>query len=152
MSERDDAIAEVKANCEATSNPTLTDPEIGVLVDNQLIAKTWAANTPFKYGDYIYPTVRNGLKYRVTRPGTTGADEPSWPNADTTLISGTVTLEFAGNELPSTYDIRAATIAGWRKKAGRAAKFMKTGGMDMSVIHDHCLNMVEEWSAVALVG
>lgn len=47
---------------------------------------TWAALTAYLTNVYRKPTVPNGLRYKCTRAGTSGAVEPTWP----TTLAATV--------------------------------------------------------------
>lgn len=54
-------------------------------------ASTWGSGITYSVGDYVLPTVANDYMYRVTTPGTTGGDEPSWSlTAGNVVTDGTV--------------------------------------------------------------
>lgn len=148
---RELALQQLRLLCEPDVNPVLGNEELEQILDINLRVSSFAASTVFKAGDIVYPTTPNGFKYRVIRSGTTGT-EPTWPMDDGVVLSGNVTFEFSGNELPSTYDLKAAAQAAWRKKAAKASKLMKTGGMDMSIIYKNCLDMVSEYDTPLIGG
>jgi len=51
----------------------------------------WSASTAHSLGDLVQPTTHNNFYYQVTRAGTTGATEPTWPTTvDATIDDGTV--------------------------------------------------------------
>lgn len=51
----------------------------------------WSASTAKTVGQWVHPTTSNGLFYRCTTAGTTGATEPTWPTPlGSTVTDGTV--------------------------------------------------------------
>lgn len=60
---------------------TALDPQY---VMANLLSTTWQPNTAYTEFQYVRPTVDNGLMYRCTQDGTSGATEPVWP----TVIGG----------------------------------------------------------------
>lgn len=67
---------------------TALSPE---LVMANLLATTWAPNTNYSLFQYVQPTTPNGMLYRVSQEGTSGATEPIWPTtAGQTKTDGTV--------------------------------------------------------------
>ena len=52
----------------------------------------WQANTAYNEGDVVRPVgTRNGFVYKCTTPGTSGANEPTWPTTeDETVEDGSV--------------------------------------------------------------
>jgi hypothetical protein len=151
--EREDALEELRSECAPDQLPTLDDSELEKILDKHIRVKTWTANTFFRVGTIVYPTVRTGTKYRVIRAGTTGATEPGWSTVDgSTISSGSVTFDSDGDEFLSIYDMRAAKEAAWIRKAGKATRFMKTGGMDMSAIQKNCLEMAKQFETPLLGG
>lgn len=67
---------------------TALSPE---LVMANLLATTWAPNTNYSLFQYVQPTTPNGMLYRVSQEGMSGATEPAWPTvAGQTRTDGTV--------------------------------------------------------------
>jgi len=57
----------------------------------------WAASTAYTVGKVVRPTTGNGLLYRCTVAGTSGAAEPAWPvTIGLTVTDGTVTWACEG--------------------------------------------------------
>lgn len=107
-------VARVQLHAQTTLEPTLTTAEVEAIVRRTARAATWAATTALAFGAYVIPTAAKltGRRYRVTKPGTTGATEPTWSEVDgDTLTSGTVTFEEAGLLRGSVYDERKAIEA-----------------------------------------
>lgn len=64
-----------------------------------LLATTWAPNTNYSLFQYVQPTVPNGMLYRVTQEGTSGATEPEWPTVvGQTKTDGTVRWTAASSD------------------------------------------------------
>lgn len=56
-----------------------------------LLAQTWQAATAYSLFQYVMPTTNNGLMYRVSQEGISGATEPVWPTViGQTITDGTV--------------------------------------------------------------
>jgi len=53
-------------------------------------ASTWASGVPYVVGDYVKPVVDNGMIYKVTFAGTTGATAPSSTTEGNVVTDGTV--------------------------------------------------------------
>jgi hypothetical protein len=151
--EREFALAELRRLCEPESTPQLEDTEVEQILDSKLRAHSWLATTYYRAGVSVYPTVRNGRRYVVKIPGISGATEPtSWSTIDGgTVISGGITFEEAGPEFVQLYDMDAAAREAWEKKAAKASRLMKTGGMDMTKIFENCMKMRDMYQT-ALVG
>lgn len=84
------------------------------LADNGGVAMLpWAASTAYTLGQYVLPYPNNGLIYKVTTAGTTGASLPTWPTTEgATVVNGTVTFTaqapLAATWLPLTQGINPA--------------------------------------------
>lgn len=71
----------------------------------------WQASTAYSLEDYRVPTEDNGYCYECTTEGTSGLNEPSWPNVvNKTVQDGTVIWtcrekEGAANPLSVTLDL-----------------------------------------------
>lgn len=96
--------------------------ELDSIILDAKVASTWTSGATAAYGSLWMPTTRNGRIYRVTIGGTLGTTEPtSWPTYDYgSVVSGSVTLEDAGSQLPNIYDIRRACYLAWLLKAAKA--------------------------------
>lgn len=80
-----------------------SQPGYGMLVDQSpagavvspnvaLFPGVWVASTALSLSAYRSPVILNGLLYKVTTAGTTGATEPTWPTTiGGTVVDGTVT-------------------------------------------------------------
>jgi len=72
----------------SAKNPQPADYEITL---HYFDSETWEAETGYLEGEYAEPTVLNGLAYECTTPGTSGTEEPAWPEeAGETVEDGTV--------------------------------------------------------------
>lgn len=150
--ERENALEELKLYCDAENIPVIEDEELGTILDGNLLVSTWAAGVSLNASRYVYPTVSNGHKYRIVNPGITGTTEPAWSVFEgAQIIDNLVVFEEAGPLLAGVYDLQAAIRRAWEIKAGRASKFMATGGANMSVIYDHCQKMIDRYQS-AYVG
>lgn len=69
----------------------------------QMGATPFAPTTAYALNDLVYPTVPNGLVYKVTTAGTTGASEPTWG----LVIGGTTTSGTGGTQV--TFTAQAVT-------------------------------------------
>ena len=59
---------------------------------------TWAATTAYVVGDSVQPVTPNGNRYYCTVAGTSGASQPTWPTIGNTVVDGTVTWEYGGDD------------------------------------------------------
>lgn len=104
-------VADVQLLAQTTLEPTLTTAEVQAIVRETARASTWAAATAYAYDAHVVPTGANlnGRKYRVAVAGTSGAEEPDWPEIDgESFTDGGVTFEEAGPHTGSVYDKRKA--------------------------------------------
>lgn len=149
MAERDDVIAEVKRLAQTAADPVLSDPEVEAIVDAHLQASAWTAETEYAFGNEIRPTARNGHRYKVVTPGTSGVTEPTWLTGDFSRTSdSTVMWEEAGVDASSPYDVDAAVSEAWRQKAAKATEYF---GKDEQGIYQRCIEMSERYAPVVIV-
>lgn len=102
-----------------------TTRDLDAILENTKRAATFTTPTLYTVGQIVMPTTRNGYRYRVTVPGTSGT-EPTWPTTEQGRVeSGTnsplLTFEEAGPEYSSIYDLRAAAYAALDLKCMKAA-------------------------------
>lgn len=77
----------------------------------------WQASTEYTVGDVVRPSIRNNYVYKCITSGTSGTDEPVFPeNPGDTVVDGTVTWECVENlslcsvtALPDDYSIFFST-------------------------------------------
>lgn len=119
----------------------------------------WKPGTAYADGDTVVPTSRNGLRYRVSVAGVSGAEEPAaWP-ASGTLVDGGVTWEI-DTATPAawspTFDLAAAAAEGWRMKAGLVSDRFRFGddgdSYDRNQVFEHCARMAELYDRKAAGG
>lgn len=127
MSAWSDAFAELVRKVEPDRAPALTkgdgaspDPtkELDAVLLASVRGSTWIANTAYVYDQVVFPTVRNGHKYRVLTPGTSGATQPTWPDWGY-VTDGTVELYEDGADFPNIYDVRRAAYEALDRKVKR---------------------------------
>lgn len=156
------ARTELVSMCPPADHPVLTEDEIIAMVgyakrpdksgnspDNYV---PWTPNTLVRVGSLVVPTVRNGLVYRATVAGATGATEPTWPTAvgGTVSDAGASWERYAQSFWVPSWDLAAGAVHGWRLKSGKAASGYQfsDGGSSFSreQILEHCLKMVQVYS------
>lgn len=70
----------------------------------------WEAGVDYAYDQRVVPAERNGRVYRVVRGGTSGGEEPAWPDYEYGRVtSGSVVFKEDGTDAGGQYDVRAAT-------------------------------------------
>jgi hypothetical protein len=131
MSAWSDAFSEVKSVVEPDRDPQLdygdgvtANPvkELDAAILSSVRGVTWSASATLVYGQTVFPSSRNGHRYRVTAGGQLAATEPSWPTAqESSVTSGAVTLVEDGMDFDSIYDLRAAKYRALDKKVMKAA-------------------------------
>ena len=94
---------------EASSNPGVDQ----VTVTPTDSIDDWVTVTAYTLGKYIEPTTPNGLKYKCTTAGTTGASEPTWPTSGigSTVADGSVVWTLLGSRHETT-EIKLAATSG----------------------------------------
>lgn len=146
--ERDEALEELIRLVQPDSEPELDLSEVEKVLDKSLRVTTWSANKFLKQGQLVFPTVRQGLVYRVKVAGTTGATEPSpWPTLDgNTIVSGNVTFEEWGTVPRNLYDVVEAAKKCWQMKMAKASEYFSGGRRgNENMIFDHCKRMYESF-------
>jgi hypothetical protein len=142
--DRSTVISLVKLQAATGVYPTLSDTEVGTLVDQTARwSGSWAASTPYVFGDAVIPTIPNGHVYRCVNAGRSGTAEPDWTayaTVDSRLAltvpywstwngfygssgivsDGTVTWAEAG-PASEQYSVRDATHQAWLLKASKAS-------------------------------
>jgi hypothetical protein len=124
-------VREVAVQITATSQPTawtdevlrkvierasrIFDKECGV-EDGYFEAAyypVWEAGHNYLVGDIVTPTMRNGHIYRVTKEGTSGSTEPTFPTTSgATVTSGTVIITTEGPDIgPVEFTEAGADVA-----------------------------------------
>lgn len=99
----------------------------------------WVAATAYTTGQLRQPTTPNGLKYKVTTPGTSHASvEPTWPTSGlgSTVTDGTVVWTLVQAHHPITELKLALTSGGLSGATGGAALDLGTvilGGVSEAV-------------------
>lgn len=142
--ERDEALKELIRLVQPDNEPELEMEDVEKILDNNLRIVTWSAGTVLKHGQLVFPTVRQGLVYKVKVAGTTGATEPSpWPTLDgNTVVSGTVTFEEFGSVPRSLYNVVEAAKQCWQMKMAKASEYFSGGRRgNENQIYDHCRSM-----------
>lgn len=153
MITRNEAIDRVKVIAQAAVEPTLTDDQVGDVVDQSQTFSTYAASTAFYIGQTIQPIAPNGHRYICTVAGTTGSTAPTWPTCKGQSVSdGTATWVEAGPDYPQQYDVKRATYLAWLLKAGQATasySFSSDGqSFSRSDLIKHCLAMADRYRPI----
>lgn len=105
------------------SAPDITR-DLDAILENTKRAATFETSTFYFAGQVVMPTTRNGYRYRVVLPGTSGGTEPTWPTTEQGRVgsgANNLTFEEAGAEYSSIYDLRAAAYAALDLKCMKAA-------------------------------
>src|SRR5690348_11303613 len=130
-----EAREQVKTNCSATTDPTLSDPEVEALLVATVRGSAWVTDTAYTVGQVVIPTTRNGHAYRVLQAGTSGATEPGWSLLPGGVVSDGSTLLYAeiGPDWGELYDLRRATYQAFRLKLSKASTYLTVGGDGQTV-------------------
>lgn len=135
--------AEVVLYCATANEPTLSDTDVGLVVDKAQRVQTWTANTALVIRPdlLIRPTVENGHWFRVVQSGTTHATtEPTWVTTKCGLTTdGTVIYQEAGPSERYAYSREWSIYYGWLLKAARAAHLVQIEGRQWQDVYEHCL-------------
>lgn len=148
--ERASAIARVKLYCSTSSEPVVSDSDVGVIVDECARAATWVQDTAYVVGQVVRPTVGNDHLYVCVQAGRSAAllaDQPDWPTSRAaTIIDGAsdpiLTWQEQGLEPSSIYNVSLAVHKCWVVKAARAAELTKLSDGNMQQVYDHCVEMM----------
>ena len=159
MMTRAEAIAQVSLFVSAQSYPQMSTTDIGSILDSFSRFTTWAAATVYAVGDRVVPTTPNGRVYEARVPGTSGANEPTFPVYSPYQVRG-FSLE-DGSSDPilmwvdygpinvERYDVRTATRQAWLIKASRVAADIDakegTSDVKLSQLMQHCLEMANRF-------
>lgn len=146
--ERDEALEELIRLVPPDSEPELKMEEVEKELDKSLRVVTWSANRLLRHGQLVFPTVRQGVVYRVKVAGTTGDTEPTlWPILDgSTVVSGTATLEEWGSVPRNLYDVIEAAKKCCQMKMARSAEYFSGGRRgNENQIFDHWKRMYESF-------
>jgi len=149
--ERERALAALQLMASPDSQPSLTADEVELILDKNIRAISWSANSAVTEGQRIRPTDANGRWYMVIDGGTTGDTEPSWPQPPSYLdqfgstsgvvTEGDITYEDCGPAKSSTYDVAQAAWDCWNSKMAKASQYISTPGIDMASIFKRCQEM-----------
>lgn len=118
----------------------------------------WSPEIAYADGATVVPTAKNGLRYRVSVAGTSGAGEPAWTPSGT-VTDGSVTWEI-DTAMPAawapTFDLAAAAAEGWRMKAALVSdrfRFADDGdSYDRDQVFAHCVRMAELYEQKVKAG
>jgi hypothetical protein len=179
--DRTSALTLLGAQCAAAIYPTLSDDDLGTLLDGVAGVPVWAAATAYNYGDVVVPTVRNGHRYRCIVAGTSNASEPAWPLYTTPDDrTGTTRPFWHGGMGPypgsqvgdgatliwleegpdpgadfSRAQVKRATFRAWLQKAAAAsADYDGTVGKNeylRSQVYQHCLDMAQRYVPISIM-
>ncbi|HEU4752059.1 MAG TPA: hypothetical protein VFU47_03045 [Armatimonadota bacterium] len=138
--------------------PTLSAPELKLLLNEAARAASWQASTAYAVGDRIVTPARNGRLYVCREPGTSAATEPDWGTSGEQFVGRRVTdgddlvWEDAGPAFAELWDLRQAAQQGWLLKAAKAAghyQFTAAGQtFHREQVHEHCLAMAGRFAPV----
>jgi hypothetical protein len=150
------AFAEVRRKVQPAAEPALTygdglaaDPasELDAILLSSVRGVVWGAGLEVTYGQLVFPLTRMGRVFRVKTGGTLGATEPSWGDADFSVVSdNTALLEEWGSDYPGLYDTDRAIFECWELKLAKASEY--EGGAESSIYK----NCAEQSKRVAPVG
>jgi hypothetical protein len=138
----DDAKERLSFEIQAALPPVVADADLEAILAKVKRAAVWATGTVYAVNDVVIPATENGMRYVVTRAGTSGATEPSWPTRTRgTVADGTATLQEAGSQY-DLWDMDEAIHEGWKLKKAMAVVYI--GGEDgLSDVYEHCAEMAE---------
>ncbi|HEX8289817.1 MAG TPA: hypothetical protein VF556_17680 [Pyrinomonadaceae bacterium] len=148
-----EAIDYVKLHAQTESFPALESAMVESVVRRHQRASIWTADTDYKIGDKVQPTVPNGHFYECVSPGQSDSVEPDW-----TLSTHSRMTEFASDLVwrecetdfdGNIYNLRSAVHEAWILKAGCSANQFDVSidqqKWHRSQVHDHCLSMAQRY-------
>ena len=158
-----EAFAEVSAAVVPDENPVLTkgdgeEPDPAMELDAAILGAVrgvlWSASATFTYGQIVFPTARNGHRYKVVTAGTGDATEPTWPTGiGGQVSSGTVIFEEAGGDYSNIYNLRKAKYDALDRKVKKAMNenqyLQDSRGQASSYLY---LNLVRERDKYVSIG
>lgn len=167
---RDSALAMLKLYVQGTADPVLSGDELDDLIDGALRAGVWTATHLYNAGDFIYPTVRNGRRYKAVRGGTSAGVEPNWNSAYSaplasygmrlnpglTIADGTAVIwQDDGEDYGAQpYDVRLAVYRGWLLKAAKASECVNFSAdgvrVDASEKQKQCMAMADRFRPIGI--
>ena len=144
----------VKFHASTAEYPVVTDDEVVNILNENIRAVPWVAETDYKVGDVIQPTTPNGHFYCCLRAGTSDSEEPDWSDgldSRTDEFNGEIIWrECAIDTNGNRYRLRNAIHAVWLLKASRSANKFDTSidsnRWNRSQIYAHCLEMAKAHS------
>jgi len=160
------AIKELSDLCQATLFPELETNQLARLIDQHVRFNTWTANYAYKVGDIVVPTTPNGRMYLCIIAGTSGPNEPSFPQigfaVGQVIADGPIPVDSFGLNWQDSgyvqvekYDVRAATKQAWLLKASIAANLANTDDGKMKIqlhtIQENCIQMAGKFRSFAIL-
>lgn len=131
------------------NEPTLAPPDLEDILERHRRGQRWAAEGSLVYGTVIKPNIRNGHVYTVIAPGDSGDSEPDWPTTRfSTVVDGDVTLQEAGEDFDSIYDMRGALREVWETRMAMTAEYNEG---DEAKIYEHCKEQAQRYATVIVI-
>lgn len=154
------ALIELKRLVQPDVDPLLTysngaavdlTKDLDAILENNKRARTFAVATAHTTGQVVMPTARNGYRYRVVIPGTSGAAEPTWPTSyEGQVTSGAsnpvLTFEEAGPEFSNIYDVRGAAKEAWMLKASKASEYLE----EEEPVYKRCIEQANRYASIGV--
>ena len=160
MSDWSGAYAEVARAVQPDTEPALTHgngstadatKELDAIILECVRGVTWSIGATLSYGQIVFPTVRNGHRYRVTVGGVTGATEPSWGIYDYATVSDNgVTYEEDGGDYSNVYDVRGAIRKALEAKYTKASVLIQTGDLSNNQVFEHLEKLLARYAPVGV--
>jgi hypothetical protein len=142
ITDLDDAKERLSFEIEATLPPVVADADLNIILAKVKRAAVWTTGTAYAVGDVVIPATQNGFRYVVTKAGTSGATEPTWPTRQSgSIADGTAVLQEAGSQF-DLWDLDEAIYQGWLRKKALAVVYI--GGEEgLADVYEHCADMAE---------
>jgi len=150
----EEAIAYVTRNAQTEAFPIIADETVEEIVQRNVRAVVWTAETAYAVGAKVQPTVPNGHFYECIEAGTSAEEEPTWTTrqgsffweTDSDLAWEECALDFDGN----LYNTRNAIHECWTLKASMAANQFDISidqqKWTRSQVYEHCLEMAKAYA------
>lgn len=153
---RTESIARLADLVSASEYPTLTDAQLGELIDDTARWSVYAGSTAYTVGDIVTPSTANGRQYVCVVAGTSDATtEPTWVytgpkgRAYADASSTTLLWQDDGSAHKERYDLYKAANRGWKLKASLVAGLADSEDGDlkirMSQLHAQCLEQAKRF-------